>query len=96
MERTHRFILYLTNAHTLRSQRYAEQARQLVQQLTQGTGTLTVVDVDAHPERADSAGIILTPTLVRYWPLPVARLYGHLDDESQARRVLGSTSPCQL
>ncbi|CAA9253676.1 MAG: hypothetical protein AVDCRST_MAG77-2224 [uncultured Chloroflexi bacterium] len=55
-----------------------------------------MVDVDAHPERADSAGIILTPTLVRYWPLPVARLYGHLDDESQARRVLGSTSPCQL
>ena len=46
---------------------------------------LTVVDLYEQPDRAHHDLIDVTPTLIRYWPLPVRRLVGDL---SQIERVL--------
>ena len=46
---------------------------------------LTVVDLYEEPSRAQNDQIDVTPTLIRYWPLPVRRLVGDL---SQIERVL--------
>jgi circadian clock protein KaiB len=46
---------------------------------------LTVVDLYEHSERAHDDLIDVTPTLIRYWPLPVRRVVGSL---SQTARVL--------
>jgi circadian clock protein KaiB len=46
---------------------------------------LTVVDLYEQMERAGDDQIDVTPTLIRYWPLPVRRLVGNL---SQIERVL--------
>ena len=39
---------------------------------------LTVVDLYEQPDRAHHDRIDVTPTLIRYWPLPVRRLVGSL------------------
>jgi circadian clock protein KaiB len=46
---------------------------------------LTVVDLYEQMDRAQEDQIDVTPTLIRYWPLPVRRLVGNL---SQIERVL--------
>jgi circadian clock protein KaiB len=46
---------------------------------------LTVVDLYEQMDRAHDDQIDVTPTLIRYWPLPVRRLVGNL---SQIERVL--------
>ena len=46
---------------------------------------LTVVDLYEQMDRAHDDQIDVTPTLIRYWPLPVRRLVGGL---SQTKRVL--------
>ncbi len=48
---------------------------------------LEVVDVLRTPERAATAGIVVTPTLVRWAPEPEQRLIGNLAD----RRALALT-----
>jgi circadian clock protein KaiB len=39
---------------------------------------LTVVDLYEQPDRAHHDLIDVTPTLIRYWPLPVRRVVGSL------------------
>ena len=48
---------------------------------------LTVVDLYVHPERAMDDQIVVAPTLVRQFPLPVRRMIGDL---SQPERVLAA------
>jgi circadian clock protein KaiB len=44
----------------------------------EGQFELTIVDVLDHPEAAEAANIIATPTLIRRAPAPVRRLVGDL------------------
>jgi len=48
---------------------------------------LTVVDLYEQPDRAHHDRIDVTPTLIRYWPLPVRRLVGSL---AHMERVLAA------
>jgi circadian clock protein KaiB len=48
---------------------------------------LTVIDLYGQQERAQKDQIIVAPTLVRHWPLPVRRIVGDL---SQTDRVLSA------
>jgi circadian clock protein KaiB len=51
---------------------------------------LEVVDLVLHPERALADEIIVTPTLLKLSPLPVARVIGNLSDTEQVLGALGS------
>jgi circadian clock protein KaiB len=48
---------------------------------------LTVVDLYGQHDRAQKDQIVVAPTLVRHWPLPVRRIVGDL---SQTDRVLSA------
>ena len=50
---------------------------------------LTVVDLYEQPGRAENDQIGVTPTLIRYWPLPVRRLVGSLAHTEHVLRALG-------
>jgi circadian clock protein KaiB len=49
---------------------------------------LEIVDMLQHPLRALSDGIIVTPTLLRLFPLPVRRVIGNLSDTAQVLMTL--------
>jgi circadian clock protein KaiB len=50
---------------------------------------LTVVDLYEQPDRAHQDLIDVTPTLIRYWPLPVRRLVGGLAHTERVLAALG-------
>jgi len=44
---------------------------------------LEVVDVLENPGRALDDGIVVTPTLLKLFPLPIQRVIGNLNDSNQ-------------
>jgi circadian clock protein KaiB len=54
-----------------------------------GRHEIEVVDVLREPERALKDGILMTPTLVKYWPLPVYRIVGRLNHTQLVLQILG-------
>ncbi|MDP9033834.1 MAG: circadian clock KaiB family protein [Myxococcota bacterium] len=52
---------------------------------------LEIIDLLTHPRRALSDGILVTPTLVRIWPLPVQRVIGNLNDTGEVLMAIGDT-----
>ncbi|MDP1824591.1 MAG: circadian clock KaiB family protein [Archangium sp.] len=48
-----------------------------------------MVDVLREPDRGLADGILVTPTLVRVWPLPRCRVLGDLRDVELVVRCLG-------
>ncbi len=50
---------------------------------------LVIVDVLDHPEAAEAANIVATPTLIRRAPTPVRRLVGDLSLTDAVLRGLG-------
>lgn len=49
---------------------------------------LEIVDLIAQPLRALADGVIVTPTLIKFLPLPVQRIVGNLSDTSQVLLAL--------
>lgn len=50
---------------------------------------LTVVDIAADPERAETDGIVATPTLIRQHPTPRRRFVGYPDNDHGVQALLG-------
>jgi circadian clock protein KaiB len=55
----------------------------------EGRYELMIVDVLDHPEAAEAANIVATPTLIRRAPTPVRRLVGDLSPTDVVLRGLG-------
>ena len=51
--------------------------------------SIELVDVLQEPQRALNDGVLVTPTLVKVWPVPVRRIIGNLNDRSTVLRTLG-------
>jgi len=49
---------------------------------------LEIVDLYEHPERAQPANVVVSPTLVRSSPEPVKLLFGDMSDKAQLSAVL--------
>ena len=49
---------------------------------------LEIVDLLEDPQQALADGIIVTPTLLKLWPLPVQRVIGTLADTNQVLLTL--------
>ena len=82
-----RLVLYVAG-DTPRSR----SARATLAWLADGASTETsteVVDVVESPERAESARVLLTPTLVREEPLPQRRVVGDLGAGARVAEALG-------
>ena len=50
---------------------------------------LEVVDVLEHPGRAMAEGVLVTPSLAKVSPLPVANVIGNLSDKAKVLLALG-------
>jgi len=50
---------------------------------------LEVIDVLEYPQRALADGIVVTPSLTKVSPSPVARIVGNLSDKSSVLHALG-------
>jgi circadian clock protein KaiB len=48
------------------------------------------IDLLVHPARALADSIIVTPTLVKFYPLPVKKVIGTLNDTNQVCLALGA------
>lgn len=72
-----------------RSQTAVANLDRLCRDLPPGRCRVTVVDVLEHPEAAETANIVATPTLIRRAPAPVRRLVGDLSATEKVLRGLG-------
>ena len=54
---------------------------------------IEVVDVFRDPERAQTEGVLMTPTLIKYSPLPVRKIIGTLSTNLHMALSLGSHEP---
>ena len=50
---------------------------------------LEIIDVLEYPQRAFADGIIVTPSLTKVSPSPLARIVGNLSDTKSVLRALG-------
>lgn len=63
------------------------QMHQALEQMSQPY-TLKVVDIHKHPDQAAAQQIEVVPTLVKTWPLPVARLSNQLSEAASIQAWL--------
>ena len=71
--------LFVTGT-TPRSARAIQNLRTICEEHLQGGYDLEVIDIYQHPEHVKAEQIVVTPTLVKHWPLPVRKLIGDLSD----------------
>ena len=71
------FELYVAG-DGLRSRTAVEVLNRMCEDRLAGRHEITVIDVHLHPERAERAKILATPTLLRRYPTPEVRIIGDL------------------
>ncbi|MDZ7707801.1 MAG: circadian clock KaiB family protein [Trueperaceae bacterium] len=88
---SYRFELYV--AGDVPSSRTAVRAlTDLCEERLRGRYELDVIDVLAHPERAESERILATPTLLKLSPAPRVRIVGDLSLTANVLAGLGLNS----
>jgi circadian clock protein KaiB len=73
---------------TPRSMRAVENVRAFCEHETTGNCDLEIVDLYEHPERAEAANIVVSPTLMRCLPKPVRLLFGDMSDKQKLSAAL--------
>jgi circadian clock protein KaiB len=74
------YVLHLFVAPHSRSTAQAlEVLHQVLERALACPYTLKIIDVTQHPDQAEAAQVLATPTLVRVWPQPIQKLVGGLD-----------------
>lgn len=84
----YRLRLYVTGA-SRRSVQAIANLKQLCEEHLLGRYELEVIDLYQQPEYATREQVIVAPTLVKLFPLPVRRLIGNLSDQQDIMRLLG-------
>jgi circadian clock protein KaiB len=72
-----RLELYIIG-HSRNSQTAVTNLRRICEHELTGRCELQIVDILEHPEAAEAANIVATPTLIRRAPPPVRRIVGDL------------------
>lgn len=83
------YVLRLfVSGHSVATQQTLQKLHQLLEQILDQPYTLKLIDVRQHPEQAELDQVTATPTLVRAYPLPVRKIVGSLDSETQLFGIL--------
>lgn len=61
----------------------------ICQEFLQDNFNLEIIDVLEEPLRALADGILVTPSLTKLLPSPVAKIVGNLSDKGNVKRALG-------
>ena len=83
----YRLRLFVTGT-TPRSARAIQNLRAICEDHLQGRYDLDVVDIYQHPEHVKAEQIVVTPTLVKQFPLPLRKLIGDLSDTERVLDAL--------
>lgn len=86
------FLLRLYVARTSATSRQAEQNFERLRRLIGADMKVEIIDVVAHPELAEKAGILATPTLSYEHPDRPRRIIGDLSDPHRVIGFLGLVS----
>ncbi|MEO0375881.1 MAG: circadian clock KaiB family protein [Cyanobacteria bacterium P01_A01_bin.17] len=74
------YVLHLFIArHSRKTTQTLKVLHQVLEQALACPYTLKIIDVTQHPEQAEAAQVLATPTLVRVWPQPIQKLVGDLN-----------------
>jgi len=79
--------LFITGV-TPRSMRAVTNLRSFCENHLDGTCDLEIVDLYEHPERAQPANVVVSPTLIRHQPKPVRLLIGDMSDTARLSAVV--------
>jgi circadian clock protein KaiB len=74
--------LYVTGS-SARAEQAIENLRRICEQDLNGRYELEIIDVLEHPELAEEARILATPTLIKQLPPPLRRVIGDLSDKDK-------------
>jgi circadian clock protein KaiB len=87
----HVFKLFI-NGHSLLSVEAVDTLLKICKENLDGNYHLEIIDIQKDPDRAEEAGIIAIPTLIRMSPTPVSRIIGALNVRSRVMAGLGISS----
>ncbi len=81
-------VLYVTESGP-NSARAIENLEAICNEHLKDKFRLEIIDVLEYPRRALADGIVVTPSLAKVSPLPVATVVGNLSDKVEVLRALG-------
>ena len=85
-----KYVLQLyVNGNSLNSLEAIEMLQAICRENLNGNCDLEIIDVQKDPDKAEEAGILAIPTLVRKWPLPETRIIGALSVKTRVLTGLG-------
>ncbi|WP_162426079.1 circadian clock KaiB family protein [Pontibacter pudoricolor] len=87
----HVFQLFI-NGHSLNSIDAVDTLLKICRENLNGNYQLEIIDIQKDPDKAEEAGIIAIPTLIRMEPTPVSRIIGALNVRSRVLAGLGISS----
>lgn len=87
----HAFQLYI-NGHSANSVQAVNTLLEICNGNLKGQYQLEIIDIQKDPDRAEEAGIIAIPTLIRLSPTPISRIIGALNVRSRVLAGLGISS----
>lgn len=90
------FLTLYIAGRSAHSQRAVQNLSRICSELLAGQCEIQIVDVLAHPERAEQDKILATPTLIRTDPPPIRRVIGDLADLDRVIAILGLTPGSDL
>jgi circadian clock protein KaiB len=90
----HIFQLFI-NGHSHNSVEAVDTLLKICRENLNGNYQLKIIDIQKDPEKAEEAGIIAIPTLIRLEPAPVSRIIGALNVRSRVLAALGISSMLQ-
>jgi circadian clock protein KaiB len=83
------FLLKLYIAgHTPRSATAIANLRRICEEAIPGQHEMVIIDVLECPQLAEEAKVLVTPTLVRAFPLPLRRIVGDLSNTARVLQCL--------
>ncbi len=87
---SYELTLFVTGA-TSRSMQAVSNVRSFCDRELKGAYDLEIVDLYEHPDRAQPANVIVSPTLVRHEPKPVRLLVGDMSDAERLNATVKVT-----
>lgn len=87
----HSFQLYI-NGHSTNSVQAVNTLLEICNGNLNGEYLLEIIDIQKDPDKAEEAGIIAIPTLIRLSPTPISRIIGALNVRSRVLAGLGISS----
>ena len=77
------------NGNSLTSVEATNTINEICRENLKGNCEIEVIDVQQDPDKAEEAGILAIPTLIRKWPLPETRIIGALSIKTRVLAGLG-------